>query len=249
MESKECIICDCKKFESNIFDATYCKGCYHKVDKHVSIEEKKRIQEENKKKELETKKIELNRIEFPQKKLNPIKTIPKKSPQNDDRFSLQIKSPQKNIPKERTETTPPIPENEITTKPKKKIGITPKPNQDRIDISLDINKPLLDNTTTGRLVMSLDLSVETKKRDRRGMLILEIIETESEYVKSISYLLQNYLRKLQEFVEPTDINIIFSNIIWIYNINSEFQSELEEFKKNTQKIDQLFFILRKYVRI
>ena len=84
--------------------------------------------------------------------------------------------------------------------------------------------------------------------NRRPYIVNEIIETEIEYVKSLSYLLTNYLSNIQDLISPMDLNNIFSNIIWIYNINSEFEKELLKTRNNENYLSDMINIFEKYVK-
>ena len=254
-----CTICDCKSFEPNIFDQKYCKGCYHKNEKHVTPEEKQKLEEEQKKKLEEERILKEKQMKEQKKNLNnssPIQRLnisPRNSQKMPPRKTVNL-SPNNNSPTNLNNPTktvtitkkPNSPNNPPQKIPPKKPSMLapPKTNEQRIDISMDLASK---RDSSNRLTMSLDLKAESKINDRKKLLILEIIETESEYVNSLCYLLQHYLKSLQESMNHNDINLIFSNVIWIFNINSEFESELKTFKTNPHQTDLLFSILRKYV--
>lgn len=80
-------------------------------------------------------------------------------------------------------------------------------------------------------------------------MITEIIDTESEYVRSIEIFLKTYLKELQDLIETNEFKIMFSNLIWIYNINSEFEIELKNFQKKNLPMLEMCSILKKYVKM
>eukprot|EP01091_Cochliopodium_minus_P003988 TRINITY_DN13914_c0_g1_i1.p1 TRINITY_DN13914_c0_g1~~TRINITY_DN13914_c0_g1_i1.p1 ORF type:complete len:329 (+),score=73.68 TRINITY_DN13914_c0_g1_i1:102-1088(+) len=211
IETVNCHICDCKKFEPNIFDSKYCKTCYHKMEKH--------------------KKSYM--VERPKTKPFVIKM-----PQQTNNFVKLKKTPNNN--------SPPNKNHRVT------LSQPLEPKGTDVDIKLDqsldlaILKKNKEREERDKLTVSLDMSNLTKKVDRKTLLVMEIIATESDYVKSISYLLKNYLSVLENTITTNDINLIFSNIIWIFNINSEFESELKEFQRNQGDMSEMFDILSKY---
>jgi hypothetical protein len=220
-----CQICDCKctNFEPNVFDPKYCKVCYHNNEKH------QKGYVDNSRPKIVPKEHQVNQVNIPTlRKVNNPNSPNNQNNQNNQNNKQRIVS-----------TSQPLDSKNLVVKLDQSLNLTNIKNQ-------------LNEGGEGegqKLSASLDIKATPNKIDRKKLLVSEIISTENEYVKSMSYLLQNYLRVLQDTMTTNDINLIFSNMIWIFNINSEFESELNEFKKNDCEMKEMFEILSKYVKI
>ena len=73
-----------------------------------------------------------------------------------------------------------------------------------------------------------------KLRERRKMVFQELLETERNYVKLLSYVLDQYHKNLEisQIISGTDLRQIFGNLPEICKMHGELEKELEKVMAN-----------------
>ncbi|CAG9767504.1 unnamed protein product [Ceutorhynchus assimilis] len=113
---------------------------------------------------------------------------------------------------------------------------TPKAS---MELALELKKVinernLLTSKTRKRVFDCLDELKSNREEESRNFkrekALLEIVNSEIKYVKQLEIIIEFFLKPVQEkeLLKPDDYEVLFGNIITIYNINKELLEELDK---------------------